>query len=1036
MAIRIEWDEFEIALLIEACEEVLRKGKPKSEVVKTVSSNLRKRAISKNIAIDDVFRNENGIALQMQKMAYLLTHGEKGMPGASKLYAEVAELREENPKKFEEILKRAKEEIEMTDLSQQNIDKKALFAQWLNEHPIKKYTPSAIIDALDVASRYCVSKKVCKDGFWSMQNKAEFNAVASKLLSFRLFRLKYRSAAAKMDKAIPLYKAFLDSYVASREENTAEFEGEALNEPDSMLSTAAANSDDIIRLDFSDIGSLVFSRPVCLNYKDHTFTDFNSWASLYAKVAFLLKQDYPQIIVDGGSLSEGAAQEFSMNSKALRKPKAITDGLFIETNHSATEIASRIATLLRLCGVDLNEVSITYTLKKEAEQKRTSQARSENEKLYEKLYSISRIYDDPAGLSLNRITGLLGRSDDRELVQGILDHAPWAHRIENGIYSFASADTISARNEKKAGKDDTISDSAFYDYLDKTLCMAEPTCRSYVSAIRSAEKYAKDYGFTSYRIYDVTTSDAVALLNALMRDDGFAAYNIRQHNRFRAAFTKFAEVAGQSIVVKKTGAQLQNKPQEQPIAPFDKEKYIEILMCRYRNGITFDSIDFDNFRETYEDLYDSSIDADDDTLEKQLRLCGVFYNNRLFPAEGIMDDETREKLFTYIENSFSSGKKVLYYKAVFEDLADAFANCYSLADEHMLRVFIEFTADPDKYYFFKDYMSVEANVKIDDTAEVEDFLLSAGKPMKVEDVCTALTHIPKERVDSIIKFDSRFRRNAKGEYFHADIFEISEPELEKIAAIIDGSIAENGYAIWTDIWNIIQETMPVFLENNLYLSALGVRNAISAHYLGKFNFNGAVISRPEDRYEMRDIYQLYAKHHPTFTADDIYNLSKELDTVIYFEALSEVSVRVSHDLFISKEMISFDTDAADRAINSFLSKDYIRIREIDSFLIFPNVGYEWNEYLLESFLLSYSKKFALVNNGLSLNNVAGFVVKKSGQINDFIDACAAFLADGRIELKKVDALNYLADMNVISRRSYKDIDLALRRAAQIRRRKE
>ena len=716
MAIRIEWDEFEIALLIEACEEVLRKGKPKSEVVKTVSSNLRKRAISKNIAIDDVFRNENGIALQMQKMAYLLTHGEKGMPGASKLYAEVAELREENPKKFEEILKRAKEEIEMTDLSQQNIDKKALFAQWLNEHPIKKYTPSAIIDALDVASRYCVSKKVCKDGFWSMQNKAEFNAVASKLLSFRLFRLKYRSAAAKMDKAIPLYKAFLDSYVASREENTAEFEGEALNEPDSMLSTAAANSDDIIRLDFSDIGSLVFSRPVCLNYKDHTFTDFNSWASLYAKVAFLLKQDYPQIIVDGESLSEGAAPEFSMNSKALRKPKAITDGLFIETNHSATEIASRIATLLRLCGVDLNEVSITYTLKKEAEQKRTSQARSENEKLYEKLYSISRIYDDPAGLSLNRITGLLGRSDDRELVQGILDHAPWAHRIENGIYSFASADTISARNEKKAGKDDTISDSAFYDYLDKTLCMAEPTCRSYVSAIRSAEKYAKDYGFTSYRIYDVTTSDAVALLNALMRDDGFAAYNIRQHNRFRAAFTKFAEMAGQSIVVKKTGAQLQNKPQEQPIAPFDKEKYIEILMCRYRNGITFDSIDFDNFRETYEDLYDSSIDADDDTLEKQLRLCGVFYNNRLFPAEGIMDDETREKLFTYIENSFSSGKKVLYYKAVFEDLADAFANCYSLADEHRLsgkiklvgfKNFCPYTVDLDYYKEMRSHFTID-----------------------------------------------------------------------------------------------------------------------------------------------------------------------------------------------------------------------------------------------------------------------------------------------------------------------------------------
>lgn len=63
-------------------------------------------------------------------------------------------------------------------------------------------------------------------------------------------------------------------------------------------------------------------------------------------------------------------------------------------------------------------------------------------------------------------------------------------------------------------------------------------------------------------------------------------------------------------------------------------------------------------------------------------------------------------------------------------------------------------------------------------------------------------------------------------------------------------------------------------------------------------------------------------------------------------------------------------------------------------------------------------------------------MKEDGQIKEFVDACAAFLADGRIELKKVDALNYLADMNIISRRSYKDIDPALRRAAQIRRRKE
>lgn len=190
------------------------------------------------------------------------------------------------------------------------------------------------------------------------------------------------------------------------------------------------------------------------------------------------------------------------------------------------------------------------------------------------------------------------------------------------------------------------------------------------------------------------------------------------------------------------------------------------------------------------------------------------------------------------------------------------------------------------------------------------------------------------------------------------------------------------------------------------------------------------------RFAMRDVYQLYAKHHAEFTADDIYNLSKELDATIYFDALAEVSVRVSNDLFVSKKQISFDVDAIDKVIGSFMAKDYIRIREIDSFLVFPNVGYEWNEYLLESFVASYSRKFALLSNGHSLNNVAGAIVKKDGKINEFVDVCAAALADSGISLKKTEALNYLADVNLITRRSYRDLDSAIRKATQIRGRKE
>ena len=59
-----------------------------------------------------------------------------------------------------------------------------------------------------------------------------------------------------------------------------------------------------------------------------------------------------------------------------------------------------------------------------------------------------------------------------------------------------------------------------------------------------------------------------------------------------------------------------------------------------------------------------------------------------------------------------------------------------------------------------------------------------------------------------------------------------------------------------------------------------------------------------------------------------------------------------------------------------------------------------------------------------------------GKIKEFEDACAAVLSESRIELKKNEALNYLADVNMITRRSYKDLDTAMRKATQIRNRKE
>lgn len=828
MTVRIGWDEYEVALLIDACNRIRDNKIDKAECVHKLSNLLRQRAKANGINIDEVFRNENGIALQMTKMEYLLTDGKKGLPGASKLYIEMAKMSKLNSDEFEKILILAKEQIGYKE-AMNNMNTREKFIQWLSSNPISKYSSNTIVNALDEGSEYCCSRSLSKVSFWDMNNKNEFITVASKLLGMKIYRLMHKKTAIVLDKAVPLYKKFLQQ----SEKRSG------IKIPDVEISTE-----------------------------------------------------------DSG------------------------DNVEAKDNQSSDSKYSQI---------------------------------------YQKLYYISKVYDDPNGMTLEKIMSMLGNGTDEELVISILNDVSWATKLADDIYSF--------------GKN------------------VNSVLREQVQPYKIEEK-------------DIVT-------------DGQLPAKERK-----------------SLSVKKTSLPVAKEIEKVQPKDFDKSKFEITLLRRYRNGMQFDSIDFENFREMYDALFDETLTFDDEALEERLRYCGVLYKDRLFPAEGIIDNNTKETLFAYIDNCFSTGKSVLYYKAIYQDLSDAFASCFTLADEKMLKAYIEYSAEKDKYYYFSDYMSVDRNVKIDHTEEIEEYFLSAGKPMRLDDVFSTLSHIPQERVDRIIKTDSRFLRNSKGEYFHTDIFEITDDELENIAEIIESFISEDEYAIWTNVWNMIQDKFPLFVENNLYLSGLGIRNAIEQRFSGRFRFEGAVISLPKDSFSMRDVYQLYAKHHAEFTADEIYILSKELDTVIYFDALSEVSVRVSHDLFVSKKRINFDVDSVDKVIESFMSKDYIRIREIDSFLAFPSVGYEWNEYMLESFLISYSKKFVLLNNGQSLHNVAGAIVKKDGKIKEFEDACAAVLSESRIELKKSEALNYLADVNMITRRSYKDLDTAMRKATQIRNRKE
>lgn len=117
MATKIPWDIKESILLLHATIKVEEEKESRAEIVKNVSSDLRKLAQSRGLHIDESYRNENGISLQMSNMLFAYTNGEKGLECSTKLFYEAVEIYNKNRTQYEQILSAAKKEIEMVNSS-------------------------------------------------------------------------------------------------------------------------------------------------------------------------------------------------------------------------------------------------------------------------------------------------------------------------------------------------------------------------------------------------------------------------------------------------------------------------------------------------------------------------------------------------------------------------------------------------------------------------------------------------------------------------------------------------------------------------------------------------------------------------------------------------------------------------------------------------------------------------------------------------------------------------------------------------------
>lgn len=464
-----------------------------------------------------------------------------------------------------------------------------------------------------------------------------------------------------------------------------------------------------------------------------------------------------------------------------------------------------------------------------------------------------------------------------------------------------------------------------------------------------------------------------------------------------------------------------------------EENVLAILAKKFSKGYRLNSlIARKRFAMYYTEEYGKNMDIYADQMDAIMFKVGIVYNGMVYAPSKMIDETTQQSLFDYIEKQFANGIVCIYYNVLFEYFSPKFLG-QIMVDGEMLRYYLEFYNIENKYHFDEEYFSQEVSANIDINQVVVNYVKAQGGTVTEEEISIALAHLPREKV--IEAFSSNRQTlvlSSMKTRFHIDNFQLDDVDKIVIIDFLSKEIASMQYVTFSELFGKMAEIAPRVIENNIQFTQTGIRTALSRLLSDKFHIIGGFISDYDNPVSAYDAFINLGRGRESFNISEVEVMANDFNVPINFEALAENNVRVSEDIFVSKDYIVFDTELVDKAISRFCKNEFVSILDVNTFTAFPECGYRWTPYLLESYLYSYSKMFMLKHKAFNKTSVAGAIVRKTSCVADYLDIMALALANADIPLDKKSSLDFLAQNGYIERRRLNTLDEVIGKAKKLK----
>ncbi len=292
-----------------------------------------------------------------------------------------------------------------------------------------------------------------------------------------------------------------------------------------------------------------------------------------------------------------------------------------------------------------------------------------------------------------------------------------------------------------------------------------------------------------------------------------------------------------------------------------------------------------------------------------------------------------------------------------------------------------------------------------------------------------LPYIPSEKIKLYLSYCQKFVWSTYETFAWIDKVIISEEEKKAIIDYAESECKLNGHA------SIANVPLGNIEEENYQISITAIYDAVYRIVLSdRFSINGKILTKNDAAIDALTLAKSYCadKEECTFKSlnDYVISINGAENRQITFRAAYEQMIRIDKQNFVADYKVYFEVDTIDELFKQMIKGDFASIKSIATFIMFPDCGYAWTYYLLESFCYRFSKKYRLEVIGFNDKN-AGIIAKKEVNLS-YVDMLAVTALRSGLELRTDIIGEYLYNNGYIARKRETILNNTLERAKQMK----